>query len=270
MQENAKSSAALNAYVRGLNEFQAKVNASPHGRVPRIECVRPASCSFASSLQIRGSETMGNVWPTWLFEKIKMLPPVLAEVVVYRIVEGVILDESHGCPIGCTKLEKVHTESVERKQELANSETALRSNQVSAIVGHASNQLDRVGINKARELEQDPTACHSLTFPKFAASKRSCGADDASDDFLSDVRVPFNTFVAKPGKFARPAKPDKFGSASRIADIIADKKEPKHGQKANKKSAKQTLQQNSCESLLTELKQVMRMLRNDADFHGVT
>ena len=263
-----------------------QVNGSPSGRIARSEVLRPEVVVHERSDQVKGSTNLGVFWPSWLFlQKVGSAPPT-ADLTVYEGEPGVIRDDSHGVPVGATRLEKVHTSSVKKTKELVSNATAQREGQLQSMHRLAVKRLD-VSVRKdSAHFGGDGKVRLDLK----AAPVARRGEDI---DFLTEIDVPF-----KLPKKTQPQRSEETRDGSGGGDVASTpqskiarggggsggggppkrqknrsrsgrrEREPTSGSKAS--STKQTLEHHAGEQVLIEIKQVLGMAGSNRDFNGIS
>lgn len=127
------------------------------------------------------SEKLGNLWPTQLYIKHKGKKPARKDIMKImhqgRAVSGVVLDDSHGAPVGVIALSSISQQAAERLTTVKDSENCIDDKEIEDAFKAAS---DRQRVAAKQGKNKDGTFKDAVVV-RSAFDKKKAGDDDSSE-----------------------------------------------------------------------------------------
>jgi len=169
------------AYMNSRAAYIEALNDSDNGYIRHT--TGESTVQAISQTSIRGSTFLGLWWPKELYQKIKKVNFPAGKNYTYRGKAGILLDESHGCPIGCVRIESLEEDIAQQATNLGSTETDFGSS--SSTDTFAMLQA-RIRSIQSKADDDDDTDGLKLTLPKVRTAKKD--SDSGSEpDFLASA-----------------------------------------------------------------------------------
>lgn len=167
-------------FMDARKAWEDKKNIDPKSRETAMRQAGGRSKVVAKQTDmLQTSERLGNLWPTTLYMKTLGKKPARKDIVKImhqgRLVAGVVLDDTHGTPVGSIALSSISQNAAERQTTLKTSDEVLGEEELDRAFTHAS-ERQRVVAKQGKN--NDGTTKDAVSL-KIAPSKSN--GDDSSD-----------------------------------------------------------------------------------------
>lgn len=179
---------AYENFMDDRKAWEDKKNNNPKSRESAMRQLGAKTQVCAKQVEmLQTSERLGNLWPTPLYTKHMGKKPAKKDIVKImhqgRQVSGVVLDDSHGTPVGTIALSSISQNRAEKTTELKHSDDVLEDGEIDkafSVVCDRQKVVAKQGKNKDGTMKETI----ALKVMDKSAGDGSSGDDDAVlDDF---------------------------------------------------------------------------------------